>query len=188
MQSEVRCNDLLTPCFESSLYLTPPKMDADSELSEFDCDSVNYEKLISSDLLYEINKCTTAFKDITNSASSSTSTDEEPKPSKKNKKGYAFPDGGWVCSKCQNYNFYGRVKCNRCKKEKDKEDSDGKPKHLLRFDDPGQSDKATQPKVAVAERAGDWVCAYCQNLNFAFRKHCNRCSKTKEEAIKAAQP
>lgn len=26
---------------------------------------------------------------------------------------FSFPDGGWVCSFCQNYNFYGRVKCNR---------------------------------------------------------------------------
>jgi len=29
---------------------------------------------------------------------------------------FAFPDGGWVCSCCQNYNFSGRNKCNRCQK------------------------------------------------------------------------
>lgn len=33
---------------------------------------------------------------------------------------FSFPDGGWVCSQCQNYNFSGRVKCNRCQKVKTK--------------------------------------------------------------------
>jgi hypothetical protein len=45
---------------------------------------------------------------------------------------FHFPDGGWVCSSCQNYNFMGRVKCNRCQKQKSKSDFNGKPKHLLK--------------------------------------------------------
>lgn len=45
---------------------------------------------------------------------------------------FNFPDGGWVCSQCQNYNFSGRVKCNRCNKVKTKQDFNGKPKHLLK--------------------------------------------------------
>jgi len=45
---------------------------------------------------------------------------------------FEFPDGGWVCSQCQNYNFAGRTKCNRCHKIKSKSDFNGKPKHLLR--------------------------------------------------------
>eukprot|EP00350_Pseudokeronopsis_sp_OXSARD2_P001937 CAMPEP_0170551154 /NCGR_PEP_ID=MMETSP0211-20121228/9187_1 /TAXON_ID=311385 /ORGANISM="Pseudokeronopsis sp., Strain OXSARD2" /LENGTH=131 /DNA_ID=CAMNT_0010858151 /DNA_START=919 /DNA_END=1314 /DNA_ORIENTATION=+ len=45
---------------------------------------------------------------------------------------FNFPDGGWVCSQCQNYNFCGRVKCNRCNKVKTKQDFNGKPKHLLK--------------------------------------------------------
>ena len=45
---------------------------------------------------------------------------------------FSFPDGGWVCSQCQNYNFLGRVKCNRCQKPKSKLDANGKPKHLLK--------------------------------------------------------
>jgi len=35
-----------------------------------------------------------------------------------NCKNLRFPGGGWVCSQCQNYNFNGRKKCNRCKKDK----------------------------------------------------------------------
>ena len=45
---------------------------------------------------------------------------------------FDFPDGGWVCADCQNYNFAGRAQCNRCKKRKGGQDMDGKPKHLQR--------------------------------------------------------
>ena len=46
------------------------------------------------------------------------------------KDNFDFPDGGWVCGQCQNYNFQGRTKCNRCHKSKAVTDFDGKPKHL----------------------------------------------------------
>jgi hypothetical protein len=29
---------------------------------------------------------------------------------------YKFPEGGWECSRCHNYNFKGRKECRRCKK------------------------------------------------------------------------
>lgn len=31
----------------------------------------------------------------------------------------------------------------------------------------------------LMERKGDWVCQTCHNLNFAFRKNCNRCKSGK---------
>ena len=34
-----------------------------------------------------------------------------------------------------------------------------------------------EPKTK--RRAGDWVCRNCDNLNFSFRRVCNRCSKAK---------
>jgi len=43
---------------------------------------------------------------------------------------FKFPDGGWECSKCQNYNFKGRKECHRCKKSKNDEDCEGMPTHL----------------------------------------------------------
>lgn len=30
-------------------------------------------------------------------------------------------------------------------------------------------------KVHNQSREGDWVCLNCNNLNFSFRKKCNRC-------------
>lgn len=36
----------------------------------------------------------------------------------------------------------------------------------------------------MKERNGDWICKLCYNLNFGFRKKCNRCKVPKEECIK----
>jgi hypothetical protein len=33
------------------------------------------------------------------------------------------------------------------------------------------------------ERAGDWICNNCKNLNFAFRNECNRCKIVKKDCI-----
>lgn len=33
------------------------------------------------------------------------------------------------------------------------------------------------------EREGDWVCSVCRNLNFSFRKTCNRCKISKIESF-----
>lgn len=38
-------------------------------------------------------------------------------------------------------------------------------------------------KRPLTERQGDWVCLNCKNLNFAFRKECNRCLQAKKEYI-----
>ena len=40
---------------------------------------------------------------------------------------FEFPDGGWECSACSNYNFKGRKQCHRCKKDKDTADQSGLP-------------------------------------------------------------
>ena len=34
-----------------------------------------------------------------------------------------------------------------------------------------------------AGRKGDWVCMDCKNLNFSFRKECNKCSSKKDHYI-----
>ena len=44
---------------------------------------------------------------------------------------YDFPDGGWECSNCSNYNFKGRKRCHRCKKDYNVTDNKGKPEHMF---------------------------------------------------------
>ena len=38
-----------------------------------------------------------------------------------------------------------------------------------------QPDRSDPPKTNSTSRQGDWVCLQCNNLNFSFRKKCNRC-------------
>ena len=45
---------------------------------------------------------------------------------------FQFPESGWSCGACRNYNFSGREICNRCNKQKDQGDTDGLPPHLAR--------------------------------------------------------
>lgn len=54
-------------------------------------------------------------------------SDEETEKKANN---FEFPEGGWECFKCQNYNFKGRKSCFRCKKSKADEDFEGKPEHM----------------------------------------------------------
>lgn len=40
---------------------------------------------------------------------------------------------------------------------------------------PSISNKEGKTKLPLEIRAGDWICNYCNNLNFSFRVKCNRC-------------
>lgn len=44
----------------------------------------------------------------------------------------------------------------------------------------GKGKKKT--KKTFVERDGDWTCFYCKNLNFSFRKKCNRCKASKDSS------
>merc|ERR1711981_1157097 len=98
---------------------------------------------------------------------------------------YQFPDGGWECSKCQNYNFKGRKNCHRCKKPKSTDDFEGKPEHMLVPAPEKAAVKAKNRKRRQhrgenekdgAEPKADWVCQRCFNFNYSLRTVCNRCS------------
>ena len=85
-----------------------------------------------------------------------------------------FGKRGWQCSKCNNFNFESRVKCNRCFEIKDPKTLEEIKKEL---EEKNSGDKKKKPLI---ERKGDWQCPKCHNLNFAFRQECNRCHLSKE--------
>ena len=192
--------------FNSLLFLTPPKIRAGKDnmtptpTKQDTTSETPLENAIPRDLMEilerdfkeldivgPISTHSTALQNITNRDPDSMKTSEQDLSDKKKagKSQFKFPDGGWVCLACQNYNFCGRVRCNRCGKGKTKDDPVGKPKHLLRKenDENDPSAAAKQPskvKKQLKERAGDWLCLSCRNINFAFRQQCNRCKLGKE--------
>ena len=38
-------------------------------------------------------------------------------------------------------------------------------------------------KLPFEIRVGDWICFYCNNLNFSFRVKCNRCGLLRKTTI-----
>ena len=42
--------------------------------------------------------------------------------------------------------------------------------------------KKEKKKKKFIQKEGDWVCYDCKNINFSFRKKCNRCKLLKEES------
>jgi len=59
-----------------------------------------------------------AVQPTTNNTFSNQSTSSSDPKKVPGELGFQFPDNGWVCKQCQNYNFPGRTCCHRCKKVK----------------------------------------------------------------------
>ena len=105
------------------------------------------------------------------------------------------------------YNNIVRIKCNRCGKGNDNilnlQQQQLNRRQNMRDNGEGRFDIYYCPlmkaKISLQrnmesnlrnknqqfiERPGDWICAKCQNLNFAFRTNCNRCHLPKNEKQK----
>ena len=78
-----------------------------------------------------------------------------------------FGKFGWICRICNNFNFESRCICNRCKgikAPKTKEEINEAKKETIKT-----KTKKTKGKNKV------WLCPNCNNINYSFRKFCNRC-------------
>ena len=73
---------------------------------------------------------------------------------------------GWICRLCNNFNFKTRNICNRCKALKT-------PKTIEEINMEKEIKKNQKKKIK--EKRTDWLCLNCQNINYFFRKICNRC-------------
>ena len=49
----------------------------------------------------------------------------------------------------------------------------------MKFDNKSIKKKKKKNKKIFEEREGDWNCYFCKNLNFSFRKKCNKCGVIK---------
>lgn len=86
-----------------------------------------------------------------------------------------FGRKGWVCKLCHNFNYETRTKCNRCKVLR-------LPENILgyKFKKKSHEEGDSKGKKNGRERKkNDWFCVNCRNLNYAFRKVCNRCKAPK---------
>ena len=85
---------------------------------------------------------------------------------------------GWICNQCNNFNYETRNKCNRCGVTKS-------PKKLSEIKKKKERDTSKEKKKNK-EHKGDWICPQCSNLNFGFRKVCNRCQIPRDEVNEQA--
>ena len=77
-----------------------------------------------------------------------------------------FGKPGWICRLCNNFNFKSRNICNRCNAIK-------APRTKEEIKEKEEFDKMMKKKIK--EKKTDWLCLNCQNINYSFRKNCNRC-------------
>ena len=73
---------------------------------------------------------------------------------------------GWVCRICNNFNFESRNICNRCKAIK-------APKTKKEINERKKEINIIKKKKKENNQA--WLCTNCKNINYPFRKFCNRC-------------
>ena len=73
---------------------------------------------------------------------------------------------GWVCRICNNFNFESRNICNRCKAIK-------APKTKKEINERKKEINIIKKKKKESNQA--WLCTNCKNINYPFRKFCNRC-------------
>lgn len=86
---------------------------------------------------------------------------------------------GWVCNKCNNFNYESRNKCNRCGDNRQLNSNRSPLENIVMR---RSVNTINNNNKQFNERIGDWLCFNCKNFNFAFRTICNRCQLKKEQS------
>lgn len=91
-----------------------------------------------------------------------------------------FGKKGWICKLCHNFNYESRKKCNRCLVLK-------LPETILGFKfkkkEKKDNSNNNNGNKGRGRKKDDWFCINCRNLNYAFRKVCNRCNAPKTYSL-----
>jgi len=91
---------------------------------------------------------------------------------------------GWICVKCGNHNFEGRIKCNRRTCSAPREES--LPGPNVSAPEPFNIRAPGGPGILGGGGEGGWTCVKCGNFNFEGRMVCNRrtCSAPREQSVR----
>ena len=92
---------------------------------------------------------------------------------------------GWICNKCNHFNYDSRKQCMKCYMTHDGKNikhNNKKHIHEENYKTNGHNNNNHHNNGKVIERIGDWICINCDNLNFSFRTICNRCQLSKSES------
>ena len=91
-----------------------------------------------------------------------------------------------MLNKNSNFENAEKEKENQSQKENDESKGKDEPKENDESkgnDEPKENEITNKeninPKKKFVIRPGDWICLYCNNLNFSFRNSCNRCRLSK---------
>ena len=96
-------------------------------------------------------------------------------------KGGGGRDGDWRCSACNNINFSFRTNCNRCQSPRYATDGGDQVQVPPGGGASGGKGGGGRSGVMPGQGPGDWRCPSCNNINFSFRRACNRCQAPKPD-------
>ena len=88
-------------------------------------------------------------------------------------------EGDWRCNACNNINFSFRTQCNRCQSPRGSDDQSGQVQVPPGGGRGGGGGGKGGGGAMPGQGPGDWRCNACNNINFSFRRACNRCQEPK---------
>ena len=164
---------LFSNCYLNKTYSINSNYINNNLINQNICSNVTKD----SDFVY--NNCNNNSVNIKNQSKENIKLEKETKKTKKKRKkkltdNYTieiFGRRGWICEKCNNFNYESRKTCNRCGIIKT-------PIKKSELYDKNGIDILNN--LFNSNNKKEWNCSICGNINYSFRIKCNRCQNPKE--------